>query len=143
MIEYRIKMNYVGGYELLRDGTQTETVTNKSQIKAVLDSWEIEYPPDLFEKDIPIPGIVEEIKELWADRWDDGGGRGWIEIEKINGINCEALKKGYGFTIGSNGKFYALIAGDIGYEDTGIQISVKEAKYIIANLQAFIEENGG
>jgi len=140
-MEYRIKMNHIGGYELLRDGTQTETVTNEMQIKETLDEWEVEYPEDLFERGITIPEIVEEIKKPWADRWDDGGGRGWIEVEKINGINCEALKKGYGFTIGSDGKFYALIAGDTGYEDTGIQISVKEAKYIVANLQTFIEEN--
>lgn len=41
-------------------------------------------------------------------------------------INWEVLKQSYGFTISDDGEIYGLVAGDMGYEKTGIFIPVED-----------------
>jgi predicted RNA-binding protein with EMAP domain len=71
----RIEFCHIGGYELMRDGTQTEVCKSLKEIQCFLDGEEIEYDKTI--KD-PIK-LVKSIEKEWAEIWDDGGGRGWIE----------------------------------------------------------------
>ena len=72
----KIRFCHIGGYECLRDGTQTEICRSLSDVQCVLEDYEIEYDKTI--KD-PIK-LAESIEDEWADRFDDGGGSGWIEF---------------------------------------------------------------
>ena len=68
---------HIGGYECLRDGTCDDgTYTSIKDIKYLLDEREIEYPTDIED----FYEFVEAITPAWEERYDDGGGSGWIEI---------------------------------------------------------------
>jgi hypothetical protein len=71
-----VTMCRIGGYELLRDGTREDgPFFDIEKLKDYLDDWGIEYtdiPKDVYE-------LAEEIESQWSDKFDDGGGSGWIE----------------------------------------------------------------
>lgn len=70
-----VTFSWIGGYELLRDGTRQDTYTDVKSVKDMLDDYEIEYDnriTDLIE-------LSKSVEEAWADYNDDGGGSGWIE----------------------------------------------------------------
>jgi hypothetical protein len=39
--------------------------------------------------------------------------------------DLEVIKKAYGWTIGNNGEVFGLVAGDMGYELTNIEIPIE------------------
>lgn len=72
--QIRIEFCHIGGYELMKDGTETFICKSLKEIQRFLDDEEIEYDKTI--KD-PIK-LVKSIEKEWSDIWDDGGGRGWI-----------------------------------------------------------------
>lgn len=71
----RITFYHIGGYELLRDGTQEETVNSLEELQEFLDEREMEYDKDITD----IYKLANTIEDAWEERNDDGGGSGWIE----------------------------------------------------------------
>jgi len=71
----KIKFCHISGYEGLRDGTKTEVCKSLKDIQDLLNDWEIDFDETI--KD-PIE-LVDSIENAWADKFDDGGGSGWIE----------------------------------------------------------------
>ena len=66
----------IGGYELLKDGTQEiATVESIDEAKEVLDDWGIEYPT---KKYFELADFIKDIEPLWESSFEDGGGSGWI-----------------------------------------------------------------
>ena len=43
-------------------------------------------------------------------------------------IDLPVIKAAYGFTVADDGEIYGLVAGDMGYEPTGIKIPVEDLK---------------
>lgn len=74
--QVKIKFCHIGGYECLRDGTKTEICKSLSEIQGLLEEWEIEFDETI--KD-PIK-LAESVEDEWGERFDDGGGSGWIEF---------------------------------------------------------------
>jgi hypothetical protein len=74
--QVNIKFCYIGGYELLRDGTKTTTCKSLKSIQDLLDEWSIEY--DAAIKD-PL-ALAVSVRANWSACWDDGGGSAWIEL---------------------------------------------------------------
>lgn len=70
----------IGGYELLRDGTREETCSSFEEVLNLLEDWGIELPvnPDDYSEET-ITDFLEIIEPIWHERFNDGGGRGWIE----------------------------------------------------------------
>jgi hypothetical protein len=67
---------YINGYECLRNGTQTKTCESLSDIQNLLNDYDIE-----FDREIEDPiKLAESIEGEWAERFNDGGGSGWIEF---------------------------------------------------------------
>jgi len=65
----------IGGYELMRDGTKTDVCTTIEEVQYLLEEYGID-----FDKNIDDIGeLVKSISEAWEERFDDGGGSGWIE----------------------------------------------------------------
>ena len=71
----KIIFAHIGGYELLRDGTQEEEINSMKALKELLEDVEFEYDENI--KD-PVE-LAKSIESQWEDRYDDGGGSGWIE----------------------------------------------------------------
>lgn len=73
--EIHIEFHHIGGYELLRDGTQTDVCKSLKDIQTPLKGYDIE-----FDEEITDPyKLVESVDVEWEERWNDGGGSGWIE----------------------------------------------------------------
>lgn len=75
-----VKFCHIGGYELLRDGTQTEECTSFQEALEILEDFEVELsvdPKDYSEE--TFTDFLDAIEEDWAERFNDGGGSGWIE----------------------------------------------------------------
>ena len=70
----------IGGYELLRDGTREETCSSFEEVLELLEGWEIELPvnPEDYSEET-ITDFLEIIEPIWHERFNDGGGSGWIE----------------------------------------------------------------
>ena len=73
--EIEIKFKYIGGYELLRDGTKTTVCTSLGDVQAFLDSFDIEYDESITD---PIE-LAESVEYEWNEYYNDGGGSSWIE----------------------------------------------------------------
>mgnify|MGYP003644409939 CR=1 FL=1 len=71
----RIKFCRIGGYESLRDGTQTEVCKSLEDVQNLLDDWDIEYDETITD---PYK-LADSIELKWEDMFDDGGGSGWIK----------------------------------------------------------------
>lgn len=71
---------HIGGYELLRDGTQVEICTSFEEVLELLDNYGIELPvnPEDYS-DENIGDFLDAIEDDWNEHFDDGGGSGWIE----------------------------------------------------------------
>lgn len=67
-----MKLCYIGGYELMQDGTQEESVSSLKELCDLLDAYEIEYDKNQLSD-------ITYLETIWNNRWDDGGGGGWIE----------------------------------------------------------------
>lgn len=74
--QINIKFCHIGGYELLRNGTKTETCKSLKDIQDILDDWEVDYDINITD---PVK-LAESVVDEWANSWDDGGGSGWIEF---------------------------------------------------------------
>jgi hypothetical protein len=75
-----IKFCHIGGYELLRDGTQEEICTSFEEVLELLHDYEIELPFNIDNySEETITEFLDVIKPVWRERFNDGGGRGWIE----------------------------------------------------------------
>jgi hypothetical protein len=73
--QIKITFAHIGGYELLRDGTQKDVCTTLEQVQCVLRNSDIE-----IDETITDPyKLVKEYGDEWAEGYDDGGGSGWIE----------------------------------------------------------------
>lgn len=70
-----VKLYWIGGYELLRDGTQMVEVKSLKQLQDELESMEMEFDNSISD----MVELAKSIEEEWEYRYDDGGGRGWIE----------------------------------------------------------------
>lgn len=70
-----IKFYHIGGYESLKDGTQTEICKSLQDVVDLLNEYEIEYDETI---ENPIK-LVKSIETKWSKLWDDGGGSGWIK----------------------------------------------------------------
>ena len=70
-----ITLSYIGGYELLRDGTVSETVNSLKELQSFLDERQMEYDKDITDLYV----LANTIEDAWEERNDDGGGSGWIE----------------------------------------------------------------
>lgn len=67
---------HIGGYELLRDGTHWEEVDYAiDSVLAHIEGYEIELDKEYND----IEELLEVVEILWAERFNDGGGSGWIE----------------------------------------------------------------
>ena len=75
-----ITFYHIGGYELLRDGTQEETCSSFEEVLELLEDYEIELPvnPNDYSEET-ITDFLDAIKSTWRERFNDGGGSGWIE----------------------------------------------------------------
>lgn len=71
----RVDFCHIGGYELMRDGTRIETCNSLNEIQDLLKEYGIDFDETI--KD-PIK-LVKSILKKWKERWDDGGGSGWID----------------------------------------------------------------
>jgi len=71
----KIKFCRIGGYECLKEGTKSEICKSLKDVQSILEDWNIEYDESI--KD-PIK-LVKSIEAEWSDKFDDGGGSGWIE----------------------------------------------------------------
>lgn len=70
-----ITFYHIGGYECLRDGTREDgTVSTLEELQDFADDWEIDY-----DKSLNFDELLEIVVKDWGERWDDGGGSGWIE----------------------------------------------------------------
>lgn len=73
---FSITFYYIGGYELLRDGTnEWATISNIEQLKDLAREHSFNY--DKSETDIR--KLLKIIEPQWRDHWDGGGGSGWCE----------------------------------------------------------------
>ncbi len=66
---------HIGGYELLRDGTQEESFDDVEDLKEFLNDLEFVFDGDIED----IYELAESVEDAWAARYDDGGGSGWIK----------------------------------------------------------------
>lgn len=74
--QVKIKFCYIGGYECLKDGTQTEICKSLKEVQDLLEDIEID-----FDKNIKDPiELAKSIESEWIERYNDGGGSGWIEF---------------------------------------------------------------
>ena len=75
-----VKFCHIGGYELLRDGTNIEECTSFKEALEILEDWGVELsvnPEDY--SDETFTDFLDAIEDDWNERFDDGGGSGWIE----------------------------------------------------------------
>lgn len=89
---------HLGGYELMRDGTQSYAFESYDSILKYIDGEEIFTFWDRSDLDLL---LFEEFKtdldvhtfiESWyEDRYDDGGGWGRVEVDSIDGL-LEAIR---------------------------------------------------
>ena len=70
-----ITLYHIGGYELLRDGTQKEKVKSLEELQESLNGVELTFDSSITDMDV----LADSIEEAWANMYDDGGGSGWIE----------------------------------------------------------------
>lgn len=76
----KITFCHISGYELLRDGTQEEICCSFEEVLNLLEDYEIELPvnPNDYSEET-ITDFLDAIKPAWRERFNDGGGSGWIE----------------------------------------------------------------
>lgn len=97
--QFNIKLCHIGGYELMRDGTQTEQATSLeeffyhfftfceySEYNDVIDEIALNLDK--------LSGIqlYQKLENIWQDRFDDGGGNGWFELDP-NTLFDESIKQ--------------------------------------------------
>ena len=73
----KVTLFHIGGYELLRDGTQSETFTDVQSLREYLEDYEISYDKSITS----LWKLAESAEAGWEESKDDGGGSGWIEYE--------------------------------------------------------------
>lgn len=73
-----VKLCYIGGYELMKDGTKTKLCKSLEDIQDILEDFEIDYDNTITD---PI-ALAMSVQQEWAESWNDGGGRGWIEFNQ-------------------------------------------------------------
>lgn len=75
-----VKFCHIGGYELLRDGTSTEECTSFQEALDILEDWGVELSVDPKDySDETLTDFLDAIEDDWNERFNDGGGSGWIE----------------------------------------------------------------
>lgn len=74
--QINIDFCYIGGYELLTDGTKTKTCKSLKDIQILLDDFEVEYDETISD---PYQ-LAESVRCEWKETWNDGGGSGWIKL---------------------------------------------------------------
>ena len=75
-----VKFCHIGGYECLRDGTRTEECTSFQEALEILEDWEVELSVDPEDySDETFTDFLDAIEDDWNERFNDGGGSGWIE----------------------------------------------------------------
>lgn len=75
-----ITFYHINGYELLRDGTRKETCSSFEEVLELLDEYGIEPPVDPNDySEETITDFLDAIELAWHERFNDGGGSGWIE----------------------------------------------------------------
>ena len=70
-----VKFFHISGYECLSDGTQKDTAFDLKGVKGILEDYEIEYDETITD----YLELAQSVEGAWAERFDDGGGSGWIE----------------------------------------------------------------
>ena len=75
VVKPKVTLYHIGGYELLRDGTQEETFKSLKELQDHLDSYEVDYDENITD----FYELAGSIEDKWAESYDDGGGSGWIE----------------------------------------------------------------
>lgn len=73
--EQEITFYHIGGYELLRDGTQEETVNSLAEMQEFLDDMEMKYDKTITD----MYDLADSVEDAWEEMYDGGGGSGWIE----------------------------------------------------------------
>jgi hypothetical protein len=73
--QVNITFCWIGGYELLKDGTRKEKCKSLEDVQDVLSNWDFEYDNTITD---PYE-LVKSIEKEWEDMRNDGGGSGWIE----------------------------------------------------------------
>lgn len=73
----KFTFNYIGGYECMKDGTKSKTLHTLEEVQDHLDDFDIEYDRSISD----VKKLVESVIEEWEEMFDDGGGRGWIDIK--------------------------------------------------------------
>jgi hypothetical protein len=47
-----------------------------------------------------------------------------LEAQQIEGVHLDTIKRAYQFAVTVDGQLWGLVAGDMGYEDTGIRVDM-------------------
>lgn len=90
---FKVDLYHIGGYECLRDGTRVERYDTLTEFMEEMCSF------STYRKKLNDLAACEELNEgelfevlegIWSDRWDDGGGSGWMEVVK-NSLNDDTF----------------------------------------------------
>lgn len=73
----KVKFCYIAGYECLRDGTQIEECNSLEDVQNVLRDWDIDFDENITN----VKKLLDSIEDEWCDKFDDGGGSAWIEVD--------------------------------------------------------------
>ena len=67
--------HHISGYECLKEGTcEDKGITTIEEAKHILDNYEVDYHSEA----TTLGAFIENVREAWSTRHDDGGGSGWI-----------------------------------------------------------------
>lgn len=91
------KLTYLGGYELMRDGTQTIKGKTHIELLKELHSNEVFYEfsnndfLELINEFVSDKDAFDFIENVWKERHNDGGGWGQFDCKDITGL-LQALR---------------------------------------------------
>lgn len=93
------KLEHLGGYEMMRDGTRTDECKSHNDMFKVLESYEVLYYKmskkvfyDYINNLKSDKEAYKFIEKAWSDRHDDGGGWGRVDCKDYSGL-LHALKE--------------------------------------------------
>lgn len=66
---------WIGGYELLKDGTHEILCIDLKDVQDLADKYEFEYDKNITDHIT----LADSLVAKWNEYHDDGGGSGWIE----------------------------------------------------------------
>lgn len=92
------KFEYLGGYECMRDGTQTYTARSHKKALSYIDEDECFYEVSKQDLDESINKLTTDaeaftfLEGVWATRHNDGGGWGRVSCNDITNLLLELQK---------------------------------------------------